>query len=295
VFLYDRTFIKERKGGLVKLALNQLSIAYPDWSMENCSLTIPHGTFTAVVGPSGSGKTTLLRLIAGLEKPATGTIFLDTENVTHVSAEHRNIGFVFQGDALFSHLDVFDNVAFGLKMHNASQIQEKVSKALSLVHLTGFEKRAVNTLSGGEKKRVAIARAIAFNPNVLLLDEPLNGLDAQLKEKMKVFLKKLQEKTGLAMILVTHDLDDAFFLSDQLVVMNNGKIEQTGTPSDLFFSPKNVFVKNFFSDYVLVQGKESTSGSKTMVEGRFSFPVKKGKGTPYVNFKKTNYKFIEDL
>ncbi|PJA19398.1 MAG: polyamine ABC transporter ATP-binding protein, partial [Candidatus Diapherotrites archaeon CG_4_10_14_0_2_um_filter_31_5] len=208
--------------------------------------------------------------------------------------EKRNTGLVFQNDTLFSHLNVFDNIGFGLKMRKKSkkEIEKKVLNALELVHLQGFENREVNNLSGGEKRRTAIARAISFEPELLLLDEPLNGLDAKLKEKMKLFLKELSEKTSLTVLMVTHDIDEAFFLSDKIVVMNNGRVEQEGKPEEIFLNPINAFVKNFVSDYVLIEGKPRIVNGKKMIEGKFLLPAK-GKGKALINFKKTNYKFLD--
>ena len=273
------------------LKLEKISISYSDWEMENLSFFVKSGSFTSIVGPSGSGKTTLLRLIAGIEKQEEGKIFFGKKEVTLKPAEERNIGFVFQNDSLFSHLNVYENIAFGLKIKKEKNIFEKVKDTLAIVQLTGFEKRKVTELSGGEKKRVAIARALAFNPSILLLDEPLNGLDAKLKETMKVFLKKLQKKINLTMVMVTHDIDEAFFLSDSIIVMNNGKIEQKGNPIEIFSNPKSLFVKKFVSDYTLVEAKKKTKNGKTFFEGKFVVNAK-SKGKMFVNFKKSNYKFI---
>ena len=276
----------------MKVSIEKVSVLFKDWEMKNFSLKITKN-FTSIVGPSGCGKTTLLRVLSGLQETEKGKIFFNENDVTQLPPEERNIGVVFQGDSLFSHLNVFENVAFGLKMKEHKNILQKVSKALSLVHLPGFEKRKVTNLSGGEKKRVAIARAIAYNPDLLLLDEPLNGLDAPLKEKMKLFLKELSRKTGLTTIMVTHDIDEAFYLSDEIVVMNNGRVSQTGSPVQIFLKPKNSFVKNFISDYILVKAKQKTVKGKRFVEGKFLLPVKKGFGKAFVNFKKTNYRFAE--
>jgi len=276
----------------MKVSIEKVSVLFKDWEMKNFSLKITKN-FTSIVGPSGCGKTTLLRVLSGLQGTEKGKIFFNENDVSQLPPEERNIGVVFQGDSLFSHLNVFENVAFGLKMKKHKNISQKVSKALSLVHLPGFEKRKVTNLSGGEKKRVAIARAIAYNPDLLLLDEPLNGLDAPLKEKMKLFLKELSEKTGLTTIMVTHDIDEAFYLSDEIVVMNNGRVSQIGSPVQIFSKPKNSFVKNFISDYILVKAKQKTVKGKRFVEGKFLLPVKKGSGKAFVNFKKTNYRFAE--
>ncbi len=256
----------------MKLELKKINKKFEDWGISDFTIKIDSGSFVSLVGPSGSGKTTLLRIISGLEIPDSGIILFDEKNITSFEPEKRNVGFVFQNEALFSHLNVFENVAFGLKMKKEKNIEKKVATALSLVHLNGFDKRNVTRLSGGEKRRVAIARAIAYNPKILLLDEPLNGLDAPLKEKMKFLLKELQEKTGITAIMVTHDIDDAFFLSDKIAVMICGKIEQFDNPIKIFKKPKNKSVKDFISDYAL---------SETKIKGKKVF----------VSSKKSNYRF----
>lgn len=274
----------------MKVSIEKISVLFKDWEMKNFSLKIEKG-FTSIVGPSGCGKTTLLRVLSGLQETKQGKVFFNENDVTQLPPEERNVGVVFQGESLFSHLNVFENVAFGLKMKKHKNINQKVSKALLLVHLPGFEKRKVTNLSGGEKKRVSIARAIAYNPDLLLLDEPLNGLDAPLKEKMKLFLKELTEKTGLTTIMVTHDIDEAFYLSDEIAVMDNGRISQIGSPVQIFLKPKNSFVKNFISDYTLIKAKQKIVKGKSFIEGKFLLPVKTGSGKAFVNFKKTNYRF----
>ncbi|VVC00721.1 Trehalose/maltose import ATP-binding protein MalK [uncultured archaeon] len=232
----------------MELKMENISIRFGNWAMENLSLDVPSGSFLSIVGPSGCGKTTLLRIIAGLEEPAHGKVFFGSRDVTNVFPEDRDVGFVFQGDSLFSHLDIFGNVAFGPRMKRESGIDVKVAKALELVHLAGMEKRRVTDLSGGEKKRVAISRAIAVAPKMLLLDEPFNGLDGNLRGKMKALLKSLQKKTGLTVLMVTHDLRDAFGLADKVIVLRNGKVEQEGTPKQIISRPKSQFVKDFISD-----------------------------------------------
>ena len=278
----------------MKVKLKKIKLSFEKFWEMDFSLKIKDGCFTSIVGPSGCGKTTLLRIISGLQEVKEGKIFFGEKEVTKVPAEKRNTGFVFQGDALFTHLNVFENIAFGLKMRKQKNIEEKVLKALELVHLKGFEKRKVDKLSGGEKRRTAIARAIAFEPDLLLLDEPLNGLDANLKEKMKKFLKELGEKTGLTIIMVTHDIDEAFFLSDRIVVMDKGKKMQEGKPEEIFLKPENDFVKNFVSDYVLIEGKQKNLRGKNFIEGKFLLPVKKTGKKALINFKKTNYKFFDE-
>ncbi|MEK6957493.1 MAG: ABC transporter ATP-binding protein [archaeon] len=277
----------------MRIELKGIGVAYKDWKLENFSSVFKSGSFVSVLGPSGSGKTTLLRLLCGLEKPSSGKILFGEKDVTKTAPEERNLGVVFQGNSLFSHLDVFGNVAFGLKMKKEKDLEKKVSEALRLVHFEGFGRRNVNFLSGGEQKRVAIARAIAFNPSALLLDEPFNGLDARLKESLKVLLKELRAKTGLTVILVTHDLDEAFFLSDRLIVMNNGSKEQEGTPFEVLLKPANSFVKDFFSDYFVVEAKQQKSRKGNVIIGNFSVPAQSGSGKPVIIFKKTNYRFID--
>ncbi len=274
----------------MKLAIENLSISLGKFSLQGFSMLAPDGSFTTIVGPSGSGKTTVLRAIAGLQIADSGTIFFGDADVIAEPPESRNAGVVFQGDSLFSHLNAEGNVAFGLQMKKADDVQEKVLRALELVHLQGFGKRDVASLSGGEKKRVAIARAIAFGPSILLLDEPFNGLDARLKEKMKLLLKELQAKAKLTIVMVTHDLDEAFFLSDRIVVINNGIVEQSGTPEQIFLKPKSGFVREFISDYIVA---ESKLGKKGNAWADFSIPLRGKKGKVIIALKKTNYRTLD--
>ncbi|PIN85270.1 MAG: ABC transporter ATP-binding protein [Candidatus Diapherotrites archaeon CG11_big_fil_rev_8_21_14_0_20_37_9] len=276
----------------MELRLENLELKLGDWSLGPINLFVTESSFVSIVGPSGSGKTSLLKAIAGLENSA-GKIFFAGKNVSQIPPEKRNIGFVFQENSLFGHMTVFENVAFGLKMRNEKNIEQKVLSALETVRLNGFGGRSIDGLSGGEMKRVALARAIAFNPDILLLDEPVTGLDAPLKEEMKVFLKLLQEKTGITTIMVTHDLDEAFYLSDKIIVMNSGKIEQESSPIELFVNPKTDFVKKFVSNYIIAEANAKKKGSKVYAEGKFSVPAKKGLGKMFVTFKKTNYRYME--
>lgn len=277
----------------MEIELSGISISFGAWFMNGFSLAVPSGSFTSIVGPSGCGKTTILRLVAGLESPKSGKVLFDKSDVTLVEPGERNVGIVFQSDALFSHMNVFDNVAFGPRQKKMPDVQERVARALALVHLNGFEKRDVTKLSGGEKKRVAIARAIAFEPNALLLDEPLNGLDARLKEKTKLLLRELREKTRITIIMVTHDIDEAFSLSDNIAVMSTGKLEQFGSPVEIFTKPKTGFVKDFVSDYILVKARGKKIGGKYFAEGKFCVPVKNIMGTAFISLKKNNCKFVE--
>src|SRR3989344_1470242 len=257
---------------MVEIQLISVSVSFENWSMKNFSLKVPSGSFCVIVGPSGCGKTTLLRLVAGLQELESGKIFFAKKDITKLPAEQRDIGFVFQNDALFSHMSVFENVAFGLAQKKESENEKKVKNALSLVHLEGFEKRSVTTLSSGQRKRVAIARAICYSPKALLLDEPLSSLDAKLKEKMKLLLKEISQKTKTTIIMVTHDIDEGFYLADLLVVMSNGQIEQTGPALEVFKFPKTDFVKDFVSDYEVVEAKSKKNG---LFEGHFSVPLNK--------------------
>ena len=272
----------------MQFALEKVSVTLGAWKMENFSIQIPQGSFVSIVGPSGCGKTTVLRLLAGLTKPDKGKIFFGSHDVTNIQAEERGVGFVFQGDALFPNLGVLGNVSFGLEMRKEEHVREKALHALKVVHLEGFENRKIDGLSGGERKRVAIARAIAFKPRLLLLDEPLNGLDANLREKMKVFLKEVQVRTGATVVMVTHDLDEAFPLSDLMVVMSNGRAEQAGTPEEIFENPKTPFVKSFTSDYVMLSANAKGKNAK------FSLPLaKRGGKKVFVSLKKNNLRFSD--
>jgi len=271
------------------IKFEKVSMTFPEWELKEISFEIKKGSFTSILGPSGSGKTSILRIISGLEEHE-GLVYLNEENVTNLNANERNIGFVFQNNSLFTHLNVFENIAFPLKIKKEKNIKERVLKTLKLINLTGFEKRNVNELSGGEQKRVAIGRALSFNPSILLLDEPLNGLDSSLKEKMKLFLKELQETLNITTVMVTHDVDEAFYLSDKIIVLNKGEKMQDDKPENIFLKPKNAFVKSFVSDYELIKGKVKTINGKQFIQGSFLIPVKKGEKEFFINIKKTNYK-----
>src|SRR3989344_3302652 len=253
-----------QKGRFSKMSysLERISHSLGSWHMTDFSLEIPEGKFVSIAGPSGCGKTTLLKILCGLEEPASGRVLFSGTDVSNMPPEKRGVGLVFQSDALFGHMDVLGNVSFGLEMRSDSEAKNKALAALRLVRLEGFEKREIAGLSGGERKRVAIARAIAFNPVLLLLDEPLNGLDASLREKMKLLLKEVQQKTGTTVVMVTHDMDEAFPLSDLVVVMNAGKVEQAAKPEEIFLFPATDFVKDFTSDYALVESKAAGKSGK---------------------------------
>jgi spermidine/putrescine transport system ATP-binding protein len=219
-------------------------------ALKDVSLDVYRGEFLTILGPSGCGKTTILRLVAGFEGATSGIVSIDGQDVTNLPPERRNVNTVFQSYALFPHMNVFENVAFGLRMKGrpAGEIARKVGETLRLVQLEGFDTRMVGKLSGGQQQRVAIARAIINRPLVLLLDEPLSALDYRLRKQMQLDLKHLQRKLGITFVLVTHDQEEAFSMSDRVVVMNNGHIEQIGTPVSVYEEPRNLYVARFVGE-----------------------------------------------
>lgn len=223
-------------------------------ALDDVSLKIGSGELIALLGPSGSGKTTLLRLIAGLEQPTAGRILFGDEDASHRSVQERNIGFVFQHYALFRHMTVAENIAFGLKVRPSSsrpakaEIRKRVSDLLDMVHLPGLEKRYPNQLSGGQRQRVALARAVAIEPRVLLLDEPFGALDAQVRKELRRWLREFHDRTGHTTVFVTHDQEEALELADRVVVMSQGKIEQVGTADDVYDRPNSPFVFSFIGE-----------------------------------------------
>ncbi|AXD86289.1 spermidine/putrescine ABC transporter ATP-binding protein PotA [Salmonella enterica] len=218
--------------------------------ISQLDLTINNGEFLTLLGPSGCGKTTVLRLIAGLETVDAGHIMLDSQDITHVPAENRYVNTVFQSYALFPHMTVFENVAFGLRMQKtpAAEIAPRVTDALRMVQLEEFAQRKPHQLSGGQQQRVAIARAVVNKPRLLLLDESLSALDYKLRKQMQNELKALQRKLGITFVFVTHDQEEALTMSDRIVVMRNGVIEQDGTPREIYEEPKNLFVAGFIGE-----------------------------------------------
>ncbi|MDG4884088.1 ABC transporter ATP-binding protein [Mesorhizobium sp. WSM4884] len=245
-----------------------IDIAYGKFvAVRDFSLSIRKGSFVTLLGPSGCGKTTILRSIAGLVDISGGQIMIDGRRVDDVPIYQRNIGLVFQSYALFPHKTVFDNVAFGLKYRNVPkpQIVRKVGQALDMVRLPGSEKKLPSQLSGGQQQRIALARAIVFEPQVLLLDEPLSALDANMREEMRVEIKKIQKATGITAIFVTHDQEEALSMSDRIVVMNAGAVEQIGTPEEVYERPATAFVADFLGKANMLAGTVRKSDRTTTV------------------------------
>jgi len=224
--------------------------------LDDINLYIYDNEFLTLLGPSGCGKTTTLRIIGGFEQADTGDVIFLGENINDLPPHKRNVNTVFQRYALFPHLNVFDNIAFPLREKKVSktEINERVNEMLKMVALTGFEKRTVTSLSGGQQQRVAIARALISKPKVLLLDEPLAALDLKLRKDMQQELKKIQKATGITFVFVTHDQEEALSMSDTVVVMNEGKIQQIGTPVDIYNEPKNAFVADFIGESNILDG-----------------------------------------
>ena len=224
--------------------------------LKNLNLSISDGEFVTLLGPSGCGKTTTLRIIGGFITPDSGDVFFDGKRVNDLPAYKRTVNTIFQRYALFPHLNVYENVAFGMRVQKKSNadIKETVTRMLELVNLKGFEKRSVAKLSGGQQQRVAIARALANNPRVLLLDEPLAALDLKLRKDMQTELKNIQKSLGISFIYVTHDQEEALSMSDTVVVMDNGEIQQIGTPQDIYNEPENAFVADFIGESNILDG-----------------------------------------
>jgi spermidine/putrescine transport system ATP-binding protein len=224
--------------------------------LDKVSMYIRHNEFVTLLGPSGCGKTTLLRILAGFESVDSGVVLFNGQNVLDIPAHKRPINTVFQQYALFPHLDVYDNIAFGLRMKKTPEnvIEEEIKKALELVKLSGYESRKINQLSGGQQQRVAIARAIINKPKVLLLDEPLGALDLKLRQSMQKELKDIQQTLGISFVFVTHDQEEALTMSDTVIVMNEGEIMQIGTPEDIYNEPENAFTADFIGESNIVPG-----------------------------------------
>ena len=240
------------------IELKDISVAFDgEQVLDKLNLEIKDKEFITFLGPSGCGKTTTLRLIAGFLEPDNGDVIFENKKINGVPAYKRQVNTIFQRYALFPHLNVYENVAFGLRIKKMKEpeIKQKVEEMLKLVNLSGLEKRSIDTLSGGQQQRVAIARAIANRPKVLLLDEPLAALDLKLRKDMQKELKKIQEQLEITFIFVTHDQEEALTMSDRVVVMDNGKIQQVGTPQDIYNEPQNAFVADFIGESNIIDGK----------------------------------------
>ncbi len=224
--------------------------------VKNMNLKVMAGEFLTLLGPSGCGKTTTLRMISGFESPSAGIIKVENENVMDKAPNKRNVNTVFQNYALFPNMNVFNNIAYGLKVKKVekTEIKKRVDEMIELVQLRGFEKRRIDQLSGGQRQRVAIARALINRPKVLLLDEPLGALDMKLRKQMQIELKRLQRQLGITFIFVTHDQEEALIMSDRIAIFNNGAIEQIGTPEDIYQHPKTRFVADFMGESNLFDG-----------------------------------------
>jgi sulfate transport system ATP-binding protein len=226
-------------------------------ALDGVSLDVPDGTLLALLGPSGSGKTTLLRIIAGLEFPESGTIEENGADITERHARSREVGFVFQHYALFRHMSVFENIAFGLRVRKVprAEVKSRVEELLGLVRLEGLGGRKPSQLSGGQRQRVALARALAIRPKILLLDEPFGALDAKVRVELRQWLRRLHDEIGMTSVFVTHDQEEAFELADEVVVMNHGRIEQQGTPDAVFDKPATPFVMDFLGNVNVYHGR----------------------------------------
>jgi sulfate transport system ATP-binding protein len=226
-------------------------------ALDDVSVDVPAGSLTALLGPSGGGKSTLLRIIAGLESPDSGDVCIEGREMTGVTPQERGVGFVFQHYAAFKHMTVRDNVAFGLRIRKRpkAQINARVDELLDLVQLSQFGKRYPSELSGGQRQRMALARALAVEPSVLLLDEPFGALDANVREELRAWLRRLHEEMPVTTLFVTHDQEEAMELADQIVVISHGRVEQTGAPTELYDNPANDFVMNFIGPVTKIDGQ----------------------------------------
>ena len=241
----------------MSISVHNVSKRFGDFvALDDVSLEVPAGSLLALLGPSGSGKTTLLRIISGLETADEGTVRYHEQDVTNAAVRDRNVGFVFQHYALFRHMTVYDNVAFGLRVRRRSraEIQRRVRELLRLVQLESLERSYPSQLSGGQRQRIALARALAAEPRVLLLDEPFGALDAKVRQELRQWLRRLHDELHVTSVFVTHDQEEAFEVADRVVVMNEGRIEQDGTPAEIFEHPANPFVMDFLGNVNVFQG-----------------------------------------
>ena len=267
-------------------------------ALHDVSLDIRSGELIALLGPSGSGKTTLLRLIAGLEQPTEGAVFFGAEDASHKSVQERHVGFVFQHYALFRHMSILDNVSFGLKVRRGNrparaEIRRRASELLDLVQLGGLERRFPSQLSGGQRQRVALARALAIEPRVLLLDEPFGALDAQVRRELRKWLRELHDKTGHTTVFVTHDQEEALELADRLCVMSQGRIEQVGTPDEVYDHPNSPFVFSFIGESSNLP--VSIEDGQVLIEGRpIGLADAGGPGTGQLFFRPHDIELVEE-
>ncbi len=242
-------------------------------AVDALDLDVPRGSFFALLGPSGCGKTTTLRMVAGLEEPTSGTITLAGKDITALKAHQRPVNTVFQSYALFPHLDIFENVAFGLRRRKSGDVKKQVDEMLELVELAGQARKKPTQLSGGQQQRVALARALINKPEVLLLDEPLGALDLKLRRGMQIELKRIQTEVGLTFIHVTHDQEEAMTMADTVAVMNKGVIEQLGAPSELYENPRSTFVANFLGQSNLIEGRITSRAADIVTVDMHGTPV----------------------
>ncbi len=239
------------------ISVNHVVKTFGDFTaVDDVTLDVTSGNLTALLGPSGGGKSTLLRIIAGLERPDSGTVMIDDQDSTHLPPQDRNVGFVFQHYAAFKHLSVFRNVAFGLEIRKIPKaaIRKRVFELLELVHLEQFADRLPSQLSGGQRQRMALARALAVEPTVLLLDEPFGALDAKVRKELRDWLRRLHDEVHVTTVFVTHDQDEALEVSDELFIINDGAIAQAGSPNDLYDRPANEFVMSFLGPVTTLRG-----------------------------------------
>ncbi len=265
---------QQTAGGDVRLA--GISKTYGSFTaVHPLDLTVPQGSFFALLGASGCGKTTTLRMIAGLEEATTGTVFLGDRDITDLPPYKRPVNTVFQSYALFPHLDITENVAFGLRRRGIKSVKKQVDEMLELVQLGDFARRKPHQLSGGQQQRVAVARALINHPQVLLLDEPLGALDLKLRRQMQLELKRIQTEVGITFVHVTHDQEEAMTMADTVAVMNGGRVEQLGAPADLYENPRTTFVANFLGTSNLIEGEIVSTGGHLVVAaggGKLTLP-----------------------
>ncbi|MBD7915379.1 ABC transporter ATP-binding protein [Clostridium sp. Sa3CUN1] len=262
--------------------------------LDNVDFSIEEGSFFTFLGASGCGKTTLLRIIAGFVKSEEGRVFLGNKDITNLRPEDREIGMVFQNYALFPNLNVYENIAYGLKIKKLKkkEIEEKVNKYLDLVNLKGYDKKIVSELSGGEQQRVALARTLATEPKVLLLDEPLSNLDAKLREKMRIEIKDIQKKLGITTIFVTHDQTEALTMSDKIAVFNNGRCVQIGSPKEIYMNPCNSFIASFIGDTNLF--KVGVYNNKAIINNNFKLEVNRNSLGKYISIKSEDIRISKE-